>query len=154
MTETSIECRPTDPPSENVFEDFQDNYLCVRCGYTTTSDMVVGSEFVEAAKKTSPRLVNDLAVADNIRDLVWFPSVVNIQEKGIIYPDGTPKEWKWVVAPYRLLTEEEKTAYLSSSESSDYKWRLAVEHSATFDPLDFQNAIAFLGALVERIPND
>jgi len=154
MVQTTIDCRPTDPESENVFEDFIENYLCVRCGYTTTSDMVVGSEFVETAKKTSPKLVNDLALADNIRDLVWFPSVINITEKGICYPDGTPNVWQWVVAPYQLLTEEEKSAYLSNDESVDYKWRLAIEKSKQFDPLDFQNAVAFLGALVERKPND
>jgi len=151
--ETNIECRPTDPPSENVFEDFQENYLCVRCGYTTTSDMIVGSDFTEAAKKTSPRLVNDLAIADNTRNLVWFPSVININEKGICYPDGTPKDWGWVVAPYKLLSKEEKELYLSNEESPEFKWRLAIEKSTKFDKLDFQNAVAFLGALIERESN-
>jgi len=150
MVETNITRKPTDPPSENLQEDYLENYLCVRCGYTTTSDMEVGSDTVEAAKKVSPKLVIDLSIADNVRNLVWFPSVINITGKGICYPDGVPKDWKWIVAPYRLLTEEEKSAYLSKGESTEYKWRLAIEKSTRFDSLDFQNALAFLGALVEK----
>jgi hypothetical protein len=150
MVETNVEYKPTDPPSESILENSQENYLCVRCGYTTTSDMVVGSEFVESAKKINPPLVNDLALADNVRNLVWFPSVININEKGICYPDGTPKNWLWIVAPYELLSKEEKELYLSKEDDSGFKWRLAVEKSTQFDKLDFQNALAFLGAVVNK----
>jgi hypothetical protein len=154
MVEIQSSFQPTDPVSENVIEEYLENYLCVRCGYTTTSDMVVGSDAVEAANKTSPKLVKDLSLADNVRNLVWFPSVINISPKGICYPDGVPNEWRWVVAPYVPLTEEERASYLSSNDSDRFKYRLAVEKSVKFDKHDFQNALAFLGALTEKSTND
>ena len=153
MVEIQSDFTPTEPPTEELIETYLENYLCIRCGYTTTSDMLVGSEMVDLANKKSPKLVKDLSIADNVRNLVWFPSVVNITEKGIIYPDGSSDEWSWVVAPYVALTEEEKSTYLSTSEESKFQWRLAVEKSTKFDKLDFQNAIAFLGALVEKQTN-
>ena len=150
MVETTITRSPTDPPSEDTVEEYLENYLCMQCGYTTTSDMVVASDFEESAKKASPQLVRDLSIADNVRNLVWFPSIVNIVEKGICYPDGVPTNWMWVVAPYKPLTKEECESYLSDEDPTKYKWRLAIEKSARFNPLDFQNAMAYLGALVEK----
>jgi hypothetical protein len=125
-------------------------YLCTRCGYTTTSDMVIGSDFVERANKTSPRLVKDLILADNTRNLVWYPAIINIYPKGICYPDGVVEDWKWVVAPYKKLTDEEKKMYTVDNDETKFTFRLSIENSVRFDRLDFQNVLSFLGALVER----
>ena len=134
-----------------VDEEYIQHFLCVRCGFTTTSDMVVGSEAAEIARRSSPKLVQDLKVIDNVRNIVWFPSVINIATKGCVYPDTDEVDWHWVVAPAVPLTKEEIESYLSTNAEIDkYKYRLATEKSQTFDKYDFQNAVALLGALVGR----
>jgi len=153
MTQKEISRRDenTIENGEYTIEEYIEHYLCVRCGYTTTSDMVVGSPAAELARVNSPKLVQDLKVMDNVRNIVWFPSVINIPTKGCIYPDTDPEGWHWVCAPAVPLTKEEIESYLSTNaEVQKYQYRLATEKSQTFDKNDFQNAVAFLGALVGR----
>ena len=45
--------------------------------------------------------MNDLKIMDEERGIVWFPSVINMGEKGIIYPDGFFQDWKWHYISYR-----------------------------------------------------
>ena len=140
-----------DESGEWVVEEYIEHYLCVRCGYTTTSDMVVGSQAAEIARVSSPKLVQDLKIVDNVRNIVWFPSVINIPTKGCVYPDTDEEDWYWVCAPAVPLTKEEIESYLSTNvEIEKYQYRLATEKSQKFGKYDFQNAVALLGALVGR----
>lgn len=150
MVETVFKRRPTDPPSKDLQEDYVENYLCMHCGYSTTSDMEIGSDLVENTNKKTPRLVKDLSIADNVRNIVWYPAIINMTPLGILYPDGTPSEWEWVVAPYTRLTEDERKAYLSDDSPVSFEYRLAVEKAMTFKKDSFQDAFAYLGALVEK----
>ena len=49
-------------------------------------------------EKTTPRLVTELKFHDTERDIIWYPSVINMGALGMIFPEGNPKNWKWKYA--------------------------------------------------------
>jgi hypothetical protein len=73
--------------------------------------MTKDSDFVTLNKETMPELVKDLEfIAED--NLVWYPSVINVPEKGILFPNGSSKDaWGWSVAPLIQIEEEEKSRF-------------------------------------------
>ena len=45
---------------------------------------------------------------DNERKIYWYPSVVNMGPKGIIYPEGNVDDWVWKYAQVIEVPEEEQ----------------------------------------------
>lgn len=86
-------------------------WMCFSCGYGSTSHMVEGSDFVTSSKQSLPELIKDLEFIDDNKT-VWYPSVINIPEKGILFPNGHNKfDWKWAVAPLVKISKEEKSRF-------------------------------------------
>ena len=74
-------------------------WMCFNCGYGSTSHMVKDSDFVKSSRDVLPELIKDLEFIDE-NNFVWYPSTINIPEKGILFPNGTSKDtWGWSVAP-------------------------------------------------------
>ena len=63
-------------------------WMCFNCGYGSTSHMVKDSDFVKSSKEVLPELIKDLEFTDE-NDFVWYPSTINIPEKGILFPNGS-----------------------------------------------------------------
>ena len=59
-------------------------WLCMTSGYTTTSALTEGSELVAYNEEHTAELIKDLRKV--IDGLVWYPTVVNIPEKGMVTP--------------------------------------------------------------------
>ena len=59
---------------------------------TTNSNFALDSEHLETMVENNTELMNDLKVIDNDRGLVWYPSVINMGQKGVIYPEGLPTD--------------------------------------------------------------
>jgi hypothetical protein len=86
-------------------------WMCFNCGYSSTSHMVQNSDFVTSAKESLPQLIKDLEIIDE-EGFVWYPSTINIAEKGILFPNGGSKDtWGWTVAPLVPIKEEEKARF-------------------------------------------
>ena len=86
-------------------------WMCFNCGYGSTSHMVQDSDFVKKAKESLPELIKDLEIIDE-EGFVWYPSTINIPEKGMLFPNGGNKDsWVWTVAPLVLIKEEEKARF-------------------------------------------
>jgi hypothetical protein len=86
-------------------------WMCFNCGYGSTSHMVKDSDFVKSSKEVLPELIKDLEFTDE-NDFVWYPSTINIPEKGILFPNGNNKDnWMWAVAPLILIKKEEKARF-------------------------------------------
>ena len=67
--------------------------MCFDCGMTSNSYLAFDSDKLEEYTKNNSELMNDLKIMDEERGIVWFPSVINMGEKGIIYPDGKLTDW-------------------------------------------------------------
>jgi DNA-directed RNA polymerase subunit RPC12/RpoP len=86
----------------------KNSYLCLGCGYQSSDLMKEGEYDVESYEQEMPELYKDMKKVDSA-GRVWYPSVVNIQEKGTVFMNGTSAEdSRWSAITNIELTEEEK----------------------------------------------
>ena len=131
-------CLDTDHCFEEVQETYS-SYLCFSCGFMSDSRYSVGSlELIDNLKK-SPNLVQDTAFEDEKRNIIWFPSVVNMGDLGMIFPEGTPEEYVWRYAKVIEIPEEERDQY------NNYDRRLDVDNAETFKRNEFIKACEAMG---------
>ncbi len=132
------QCFDTDHCFEEVQEKYS-SYLCFSCGFMSDSRYEIGSlELIDNLKK-SPKLVQDTAFEDKERNITWFPSVVNMGDLGMIFPEGTPKEYVWRYAKVIEIPEEERDQY------NNYDRRLDVDNAETFKQNEFIKACEAMG---------
>tara|TARA_B100000902_G_C27268547_1_gene895006 strand:+ start:1329 stop:1769 length:441 start_codon:yes stop_codon:yes gene_type:complete len=133
--------------TDNCFEEVQENfssYLCFSCGFMSDSRYEVGNiELIENLKK-SPKLVRESQFEDKQRNIIWFPSVINMGTLGMIYPEGTMDSYVWKYAKVIDIPKEEQHKY------NNYNQRLDVENAQTFEQNNFMGACKAMG-ITERI---
>ena len=127
---------------EEVQETFS-SYLCFHCGFMSDSRYEVDSLQLLDNLKKSPKLVQELKVEDKERNIMWFPSVINMGELGMIFPEGTPKAYVWKYAKVIDIPEEERHKY------DNYDKRLDVEGAFTFSQNEFMKACDEMGITKE-----
>ena len=131
-------CFDTDHCFEDIQETFS-SYLCFNCGFMSDSRYEIGSlKLIENLKK-SPKLVQKLKVEDEHRNIVWFPSVINMGELGMIFPEGTPEEYVWKYAKVIDVSKEEQHKY------DNYDKRLDVENAKEYSQHEFLEACKEMG---------
>lgn len=119
--ERVIDC-PVCLDTDKCFEDVQENYnayLCFNCGYMSDSRYETNSLKLLDELKKSPKLVNSLQFQDETRNITWFPSVINMGEKGMIYPEGTINSWVWKYATIVDIPENERDKYQGHNKRLD-----------------------------------
>ena len=52
--------------------------------------------------------MNDVSCYDEDREIMWFPSVLNMGKFGVIYPEGSKNNWVYKATQVRTLTDLEK----------------------------------------------
>tara|TARA_B100000902_G_C26939532_1_gene730316 strand:- start:153 stop:614 length:462 start_codon:yes stop_codon:yes gene_type:complete len=124
-----------------------ESYLCFDCGMTTNTNFAVDSPHLEEMVSNNTELMNDLKVIDDEKGLVWFPSVINMGEKGIIYPEGTPTDWYWNYASVVDVPEEERENY------DGHDKRLDIENPQKFGQFEFMEACQAMGVIVNETNN-
>ena len=85
--------------------------MCFGCGMTTNTYYAIDNEKLEKLTENNTALMNDLKIIDEDRGLIWYPSVLNMGEKGIIYPDGKVNDWYWNYAKVIDVPENEREKY-------------------------------------------
>ena len=131
---------------EEVQETFS-SYLCFHCGFMSDSRYEVDSLQLLDNLKKSPKLVQKLKVEDKERNIMWFPSVINMGELGMIFPEGTPEEYVWKYAKVIDIPEEERHKY------DNYDKRLDVDGAFTFSQNEFMKACDEMGITKELKEN-
>lgn len=116
-------------------------WSCMGCGFTTNELMINESELVKATEEVMPELYKDLRFIDD-KNQVWYPTVVNIEDKGTIFANGTTiNNWGWAGIKVIETTEEEKEKFKGAKFKSDPKTL------KTFDKKAFDEACAHIGLL-------
>jgi hypothetical protein len=96
-------------------------WSCMGCGFTTNELMLEGSQLVIESEEVMPELYKDLRFVDELNQ-VWYPTVVNIGDKGTVFVNGTNKDnWGWGGIKAVETTEEEKEKFKGASHKSDPK---------------------------------
>ena len=139
-------CWDTDQCFEEVQETFS-SYLCFHCGFMSDSRYEVDSLQLLDNLKKSPKLVQELKVEDKERNIMWLPSVINMGELGMIFPEGTPEDYVWKYAKVIDIPEEERHKY------DNYDRRLDVEGAFTFSQNEFMKACDEMGITKELKEN-
>ena len=130
-------------PDTSVVE----SYMCMECGYTSTTLNKEGSEVVARYEESTAELIKALRWVDPATNLVWYPIVLNFPSFGIIFPDGTDENnWMWKAAPAVDITDEEKGKYpIPGQPGQYYERRIDMKQGQDFAPADFYTACKFLG---------
>jgi len=150
--ESVIDC-PICYDSDACFEDTQEkfkSYMCFNCGFMSNSHYTEGN--LDKVENTS-QLVNDLKFFDEERKIYWYPSIVNMGPKGIIFPEGNVDQWDWKYAEVVEIPKEEQEQYpIPDKDGEFYTEKLDVENAQTFGQYDFLEACKKMGITME-VPN-
>ena len=87
--------------------------------------------------------MKELSFFDIDRDITWFPSIVNMGDLGIIYPEGTKTNWIWKFAQPRPLTEEEK----KDEKYKGHDKMLDVDNAQEFGQYEFLDSLKLMGVV-------
>ena len=149
--EKVIEC-PHCNDTDRCFEDIQDtfsSFMCFNCGYMSHSGYT--EDKISEIQHTS-QLIRDLAFKDDVRDIYWYPSVVNMGKLGIIYPDGIPSNWVWKMAKVVKVDEKEKKNYpIFGKDGEYYEERLDVDNAVEFGQYEFLEACKSMGIVKDGV---
>ena len=147
--ESVIDC-PICYDSDTCFEDTQKtfkSYMCFNCGFMSSSHYT--KENSNSVENTS-QLVNDLKFFDVERKIYWYPSVVNMGPKGIIFPEGNEQDWVWKYARVVTVPEEEQLDYpIPGEDDKFYTEKLDIDNAETFGQYEFLNACKSMGITME-----
>ncbi len=132
-----------------------ESYLCMDSGYTTNTTYKKDSDVIKEAESKAPKLVTDLQYYDKERDLIWFPSVVQVPGIGMIFPDGSSvDDWGYSVAKQIAIPEDEQKNYpVPGKEDAYYQSRLDMENLKTFGKMEFEQACEEL-KIIEDVSNE
>ena len=154
MEDKKIDCKHCGKPEcyeENTgtAENPSVSYMCLGCGYMTTTLNLDNSELVRNHEETTADLIKALRWVDSDTRLVWYPTVLNFHSLGMVFPDGTSaEEWSWRAAPAVDIPEEDRKKYpYPGQEGKYYVKRVDMKQSRTFDKQDFKGACKFVNFL-------
>jgi hypothetical protein len=120
------------------------NFHSLSCGFWTNSLMTEGSKFYNEQIETLPELYKALAWTDPKTDFIWLPNMVNVEEKGIVFADGTgANNWSWGAAKAVKIPEEEKEKFKGKEYRADMT---TLKH---FVERDYIEALSYIGVLPE-----
>ena len=118
--------------------------LCYGCGFQSNSVMKVGSQFLEEQMEVLPELYKALIDEEEDTGKVWMPSTINVEDKGMIFADGTGRDnWRWGAAKAIPVTEEESEKYKGKKYRPDMS---TIKH---FLERDYMEALSYIGVLPE-----
>ncbi len=123
-----------------------DAHLCWTCGFNTHTGMVDGSEFEKTTYESTAEIIKDLKQVHE--GLAWYPKVINLQEKGMVFPEWNKRlqDWYWAAVNAVPVTEEEKEKYPDPVNPGEfYKFRMDMKNIKRFDKLEFMDAVELIG---------
>ena len=132
-------------------------WLCMTCGFTSNTTMEVGSDTLREAEEYTADMIKDLKQTHD--GLAWFPTVISMPEKGMIFPEpikgsSTLKrkpDWQWTVVKAIPVNEDEKEKYPIPNQPGEYyKYKMDMEKPQRFDKLCFMDAAEELGMFTKE----
>lgn len=127
----------------------QDNVtvqLCWTCGFTTNDLLVDGSDYEKENYEHTAELIKDLKQVHG--NLAWYPKVINLQEKGMVFPEWNKRaqDWYWAAVKAVPVTEEEKSKYPDPHNPGEfYKFRMDIANIKRYDKMNFMDAAEEIG---------
>jgi len=127
----------------------QDNIIiqqCWTCGMATNSLMIDGSEFEVQNFSQTAEILKDLKQVHN--NLAWYPKIINLQKKGMVFPEWNKrvKDWYWAAVKAIPINEEEKEKYPDPNKPGEfYKFKMDMANIKRYDKMCFMDAAEEIG---------
>lgn len=116
-------------------------YWCYGCGYVSNDLMKEGQEYFNEQVSNLPDLYLDLLFKDS-EERYWMPSTINIQDKGMVFAQGTsPIEWKWTAVKAVERTAEDK----KKNPKNKSKWKMDMTNQVFFEEKNYMDALESIG---------
>ena len=133
-------------------------WLCMTSGYTSNTTMTLDSEALKQTLEFTADLIKDLRQDHEPPGggemLAWFPTVITMPEKGMIFPEpvkGT-NDWKWTCVKAIPIPEEEQEKYPDpKNPGTFYKNKMDMKNPYKFDKLCFMDAAEELGMFTKQL---
>ena len=127
-------------------------WLCMTSGYTSNTTMTLDSEALKQTLELTADLIKDLR-QDHIppggkEKLAWFPTVITMPDKGMVFPElkKGDSDWKWTVVKAIPIPKDEQSKYPDpTNPGTFYKNKMDMENLKRFDKLCFMDAAEELG---------
>jgi len=133
-------CIETPTPDGNTIQ------LCWTCGMTTNNLMIDGSDFEKENYEHTAEIIKDLKQVHN--NLAWYPKVINLQERGMVFPEWNKrvKDWYWAAVKAIPVTEEEQEKYPDPyNPGTFYKFKMDIQNIKRYDKMCFMDAAEEIG---------
>tara|TARA_R110002020_G_scaffold462700_1_gene682334 strand:+ start:186 stop:704 length:519 start_codon:yes stop_codon:yes gene_type:complete len=138
-------------------------WLCMTSGYTSNTTMTLDSEALKQTLEFTAELIKDLRQDHEPPGggemLAWFPTVITMPNKGMIFPEpikgsttleGTI-DWNWTVVKAISIPKEEQEKYPDpTNPGTFYKHKMDMKNPYKFDKLCFMDAAEELGMFAKQ----
>lgn len=122
---------------QNIEENLQ-TWLCMGCGFTTSTVMNKGGQAHNNLLETSPELYKDLLFEDDT-EKIWAPATITLPDKGMVFLDGSNTEqWQWAAVKTIPITEEDRKLKQFPKEQTH---KMDMQNIKHFDQRDFMTAL-------------
>jgi hypothetical protein len=127
------------------------NYLSISCGFWTNSFMTEDHEFYMQQMETLPELYKDLAWTDPKTGLIWLPNTINVEDKGMVFANGTDaSNWRWAAVKAIEIPKDETMQHPIPGKPGQFmKYRMDMKNMKTFEERDYMDALSYIGVLPE-----
>tara|TARA_B100000963_G_C22454542_1_gene592726 strand:+ start:17 stop:565 length:549 start_codon:yes stop_codon:yes gene_type:complete len=129
-------------------------WLCMTSGYTSNTTMTLDSEGLKQILELTADLIKDLRLdlepPGGGEILAWFPTVITIPNKGMIFPEPLKNteefNWGWTVVKAIPIPEDEQHKYPDATNPGTfYKHKMDMKNVKRYDKLCFMDAAEELG---------
>ena len=120
------------------------NFLSLSCGFWTNTLMKKDSEFYIEQISTLPEIYKDISWEDPETQLIWIPNTINIQDKGMVFANGSnAEEWNWSAVKAIPLEKEDEAKVEGQTHKMD------MSTIKPFKERDYIDALSYIGVLPE-----
>jgi hypothetical protein len=144
MQDQLVECKRCGGNAcyEQHIDENTTTWLCLGCGFTTSTVMNEGGKIVADLIATSPELYKDLLYTDSNKR-VWAPSTITLPEKGMVFLDGSSKEnWRWAAVLASKITDEDRKLKQFPKDQTHKMDMAGIKH---YGQKEFMDALEVIG---------
>lgn len=144
MKDQLVECKRCGGNAcyEQHIDENTTTWLCMGCGFTTSTMMLEDSKLVQDLMATSPELYKDLLHKDT-DNRMWAPSTITLPGKGMVFLDGNNKDnWRWAAVKAVEITEEDRKV---KQFPKDQTHKMDMQGIKYFGQREFMDALEVIG---------
>jgi len=127
---------------EQAVDSNTTTWMCMGCGFTTSTQLLEGSKLYKDTTETSPELYLDLIHIDDEKK-AWVPATITLPGKGMVFIDGTSKsDWQWSAVKAIPITDEDRKL---KKYPEGQTVKMDMQNASKFGQKQFMDALEVIG---------